>query len=119
MHERRELEGDARNVATARRFVTESLRRWHKPTGDAVLMTSELATNALVHAGSPFIVDVSCSDKGVVRIEVSDSDPTPPVPKAAVSHESVGGRGLLLVTSLAARWGYHLTRHGKTVWFEV
>lgn len=119
MHERREFDGDSRSVAAARRFVTDVLTRWHTPLGDTALMVSELATNAVLHAGSPFVIDVHCSDAGVLRVEVSDTDPTPPVPELGLANESVRGRGLLLVTALARQWGYHMTSHGKTVWFEV
>ena len=119
MQERREFDGEERSVARARLFVSEVLAAWRVPVGDAPLLVSELATNAVVHAGSPFTVKVACTGEEVVRLEVSDTDPTPPVPRPAVTTEAVGGRGLLLVTALARQWGYRLTATGKTVWFEV
>jgi anti-sigma regulatory factor (Ser/Thr protein kinase) len=85
---------------------------------DAVLLASELATNAVVHARSGFEVAVS-TDVDRLRVEVSDADPGVPqvqwVPAGATS-----GRGLLIVETMAAAWGVTtLDGGGKTVWFEL
>lgn len=83
----------------------------------AVLLVSELATNAVRHAHSPFTVSAALQARAV-RVEVEDActqlpDVQPPDVKAT------GGRGMLLVDALSARWGSELTPGGKRVWFEL
>ena len=65
-------------VAAVRRFVTEVLRRWGERDleMDASLVASELATNAVLHASSPFRVSIDRS-VGVVCIAVQDVTPDP------------------------------------------
>jgi anti-sigma regulatory factor (Ser/Thr protein kinase) len=85
----------------------------------AILLTSELVTNAIVHVGGGVELRVN-GDAGVVRITVRDSSPTPPKPRTS-DDRAVTGRGLGLVEQLAARWGTDLTTspRGKEVWFEL
>ncbi len=114
------LAGDPRSAGDARRFVAGALGAWQLgPLVDTVtLLTSELVTNAVVHAGSDVDVVVRLTG-GTARVEVTDRSELAPVPRA-VSPEDDSGRGLALVQTLARRWG---TRRqpggGKTVWFEV
>lgn len=114
-----------RSVATARSFVRDTLQGWGfgDVVDDAVVLTSELVTNAVVHAGTA--ADVLClrSDHGV-RIEVADRYPEREVPlqSAAVSMGSPdreGGRGLQLCAALAGRWGVEYTPTHKNVWFQL
>ncbi|MFB7596129.1 SpoIIE family protein phosphatase [Streptomyces sp. NPDC056160] len=114
-----------RSVATARSFVRDTLQGWGfgDIVDDAVVLTSELVTNAVVHAGTA--ADVLClrSDNGV-RIEVADRYPEREVPlqSAAVSMGSPdreGGRGLQLCAALAGRWGVEYTPTHKNVWFQL
>ncbi|GGX70238.1 hypothetical protein GCM10010358_25770 [Streptomyces minutiscleroticus] len=114
-----------RSVATARSFVRDTLQGWGfgDIVDDAVVLTSELVTNAVVHAGTA--ADVLClrSDEGV-RIEVADRYPDREVPlqSTAVSMSSPdheGGRGLQLCAALAGRWGVEYTPTHKTVWFRL
>jgi anti-sigma regulatory factor (Ser/Thr protein kinase) len=84
----------------------------------ARLLVSELSTNAVVHAaGESFEVRVRSFDS-CVRIEVFDESTTVPV---ALEPDPwrVGGRGLVLVDTLANRWGVDRQPDGKTVWFEL
>ena len=74
---------------------------------------SELATNAVRHAHTPFEVVVQTD--GYVRIEVEDRSTDPPVRKPP-SEE--GGRGLAIVEQLCDRWGVHIVREKKYVWCE-
>jgi anti-sigma regulatory factor (Ser/Thr protein kinase) len=85
----------------------------------AELLTSELVTNALLHAGTDLTVHVErCHEDGTVRIAVDDgSDHAPCVGEPDAG--ALGGRGLPLVASLASRWGWELMPFGKRVWFEV
>src|SRR5438105_3704377 len=88
--------------------------------GDAVdaalLLTSELATNAVRHAGTPFVVRIAWNGP-TLHVEVSDSDPTPPVPR--VPKNGAGGFGLRLLAELADSWGARRSPAGKTIWFDV
>lgn len=85
----------------------------------AELLTSELVTNALLHAGTDLTVHVeSCDGNGSVRIAVDDgSDRAPQM--GDLNDEDLGGRGLPLVANLAARWGWEPLPVGKRIWFEV
>lgn len=114
-----------RSVATARSFVRDTLQGWGFAdiVDDAVVLTSELVTNAVVHAGTH--ADVLClRTQDGVRIEVSDRYPEREVPlqSSAVSMSSPdreGGRGLQLCAALATRWGVDYTPTHKNVWFQL
>jgi anti-sigma regulatory factor (Ser/Thr protein kinase) len=112
----------APSVPRARQFVLDALHGVPPEVCETVaLLVSELATNAVVHAGSEFEVTVIYpTDSGRIRVEVTDSDlhfPTPLDPPPTVPH----GRGLQLVVTLSDAWGMQTssTRNGKTVWFEL
>lgn len=108
---------DPMSVTDARRLVETTLDGCPSSlVGDAVLLTSELVTNAVRHARTPFEVEVVCD--GAVRVVVRDGSAEPPM----VQHpepDELGGRGLLLVEALATRWGFEANGQGKTVWFEL
>lgn len=114
-----------RSVATARSFVRDTLQGWGFADiiDDAVVLTSELVTNAVVHAGTS--ADVLClrCDDGV-RIEVADRYPEREIPLQATainmgSPDREGGRGLQLCAALAGRWGVEYTPTHKQVWFQL
>ncbi|MBA2809442.1 SpoIIE family protein phosphatase [Streptomyces sp. KM273126] len=114
-----------RSVATARSFVRDTLQGWGFAdiVDDAVVLTSELVTNAVVHAGTS--ADVLClrTDDGV-RIEVADRYPEREIPLQTTSvnmgsPDREGGRGLQLCAALAGRWGVDYTPTHKQVWFHL
>ncbi|WP_028806015.1 SpoIIE family protein phosphatase [Streptomyces sp. 303MFCol5.2] len=114
-----------RSVATARSFVRDTLQGWGFADiiDDAVVLTSELVTNAVVHAGTH--ADVLClrSADGV-RIEVSDRYPEREIPLQGSlatmgSPDREGGRGLQLCAAIAGRWGVEYTPTHKQVWFQL
>ncbi|MGW5662690.1 SpoIIE family protein phosphatase [Streptomyces sp. NPDC003758] len=114
-----------RSVASARSFVRDTLQGWGFAdiVDDAVVLTSELVTNAVVHAGTA--ADVLClrSDDGV-RIEVADRYPEREIPLQSTavdmgSPDREGGRGLQLCAALAGRWGVEYTPTHKQVWFQL
>ncbi|WP_255956150.1 SpoIIE family protein phosphatase [Streptomyces odontomachi] len=114
-----------RSVATARSFVRDTLQGWGLTdiADDAVVLTSELVTNAVVHAGTSAEVLCLRATDGV-RIEVSDRYPEREVPVQNSpidmgSPESEGGRGLQLCAALARRWGVEYTPTHKNVWFQL
>ncbi|MEU5159854.1 SpoIIE family protein phosphatase [Streptomyces sp. NPDC020875] len=113
-----------RSVATARAFVRDTLHGWGHAeiVDDAVVLTSELVTNAIVHAGTA--ADVLClRTDDSVRIEVADRYPEREIPLQG-SHvlaplDSENGRGLQLCSALASRWGVEYTATYKQVWFQL
>ncbi|MFE9449887.1 SpoIIE family protein phosphatase [Streptomyces sp. NPDC006739] len=114
-----------RSVATARSFVRDTLQGWGFAdiVDDAVVLTSELVTNAVVHAGTHAEVLCLRAEDGV-RIEVADRYPEREVPlQGSVatmgSPDREGGRGLQLCAALATRWGVDYTPTHKNVWFQL
>jgi hypothetical protein len=112
----------ARNAAgprLARRFVTETLTSWNRLDllTDSLLVVSELATNAVRHAGSDFTVSISQWKKGVTLM-IGDASGNAPVERDADA-DAPGGRGLRLVNESAARWGHFPAGVGKLVWAYV
>ncbi|MFE9460827.1 SpoIIE family protein phosphatase [Streptomyces californicus] len=114
-----------RSVATARAFVRDTLQGWgyNDVVDDAVVLTSELVTNAVIHAGTA--ADVLClrSAEGV-RVEVADHYPEREVPLQSSSidfgsPDRENGRGLLLCAALASRWGVEYSPSRKHVWFQL
>ncbi|MGI5357829.1 SpoIIE family protein phosphatase [Streptomyces sp. CA-252508] len=114
-----------RSVATARAFVRDTLQGWGYTdvVDDAVVLTSELVTNAVIHAGTA--ADVLClrTENGV-RIEVADRYPEREVPlqgssRSVTDPDSENGRGLLLCAALASRWGVEYSPTRKQVWFQL
>ncbi len=111
-------------VRAARALLRSVLDLWdcEDPDDAGALLTSEIVTNAVRHAAGVLAMqldvslDVSLAD-GVVRVAVEDSASAQPAVRAAGA-EDIGGRGLLLVEALAARWGSTPTERGKVVWFE-
>jgi ABC-type transporter Mla MlaB component len=100
----------------ARNLVTEACLGWGLPelVGPASLIASELVTNAVEHAGTPMTLRISRRDR-YVHIALRDGSPVEPAPRRALITES-GGRGLLLVSSVAVDWGSMPSRNGKVVW---
>jgi len=88
-------------------------------TDTALLLVSELTTNAIRH-GTPPVRMALRLDDGRLRVEVTDSSPTLPQ-IGQPGPDQIGGRGLQIVQQLAARWGAQASRStlGKTVWFEM
>jgi anti-sigma regulatory factor (Ser/Thr protein kinase) len=104
----------------ARRQVRAAIMAWETPVDAdiAVLLTSELVTNALQHeAGGTVMLTVTCICDGL-RVAVHDTSRQEPViVDAPVDAEA--GRGLMLVAALSATWGYHPTAAGKAVYFTL
>lgn len=105
--------------AAARRFVVDALGRLGlgHVADDAALVLTELATNAVVHARSPFTVVVTRIAQGV-RIAVHDASRVRPTPYDD-GLTALSGRGLSLVGALASHWAAELTADGKVVWADL
>ena len=109
---------DPASVAAARRFAVAAVDDLDSPTESAlVLLVSELATNAILHARTPFTVRVMAND-GTIRVEVVDGNPRLPRRKR-FGPGAVTGRGLLIVDKEARRWSAERVGGGKKVWFEL
>jgi anti-sigma regulatory factor (Ser/Thr protein kinase) len=121
------LPTNRRSPARGRALLAAQARAWSLPpdtTDTAVLLVSELLTNACLHARAPRDRHIAArcvlGDRGL-RVEVSDAgDSALPVPREA-GPDDESGRGLALVAALASRWGAYPRRYGigKTVWFEL
>jgi anti-sigma regulatory factor (Ser/Thr protein kinase) len=107
------------SVPAARHFVLDVLRSWgHEMlTTDAALVVSELATNALSHAVTPFRAVVYRRGGGL-RIGVEDATDAPLEPRER-SPEAVSGRGVAIVAALSDQWGFDRVAGGKVVWADL
>ena len=102
----------------ALRQLLDSARVDRDTTDTAVLLATELVTNAVEHGRGSAYLDAAVQDRAI-RLEVSDSSTVVPQPNTAVSELDERGRGLLLIEALASRWGVLPRSDGKTVWCEL
>jgi len=105
----------------ARKEVSDAIAAWNiKIDLDvAVLLTSELVTNAITHdGGDDILLAISCC-YCQFRVDVHDTSKSLPVPMTDVPLDFEAGRGLMLVDSLADQWGYYRTATGKAVFFTL
>ncbi|WP_329184660.1 ATP-binding protein [Actinacidiphila glaucinigra] len=112
-----------KTVYIARRQVSRVLNGWGVPddaVDTAVLITSELVTNAIRHCDTRHLVHVQVTDDGTqLLLEVSDPSHRRPRPTVAPSHAE-SGRGLMLVRVVAADFGARdRDPVGKTVWATI
>lgn len=114
------LPAELRSIRAARLFVAErcvAARLTDEQCDDALLLTSELVTNAILHGRSEVCVEVQ--ERGrLMRISVFDENSRHPQP-VAEDPDALDGRGLALVDALARSWGVEDRRLGKAVWFEL
>jgi len=106
----------------ARRATARAADLWRldrEMTDTALLLVSELVTNAIRHGTPPVRLSLRL-DRDRLRVEVTDSSPALPE-LTRPEPDQIGGRGLQIVQLLAARWGasFSSRRLGKTVWFEL
>ena len=107
-----------RSVPFTRRWIGERLAAHPDDVREtASLLTSELVTNAVLHAATEVTVTLRRQGDGL-RIEVADGDPQLPAPKN-YDDAAATGRGLSVVTALADTWGAARQGEGKVVWFEL
>jgi PAS domain-containing protein/anti-sigma regulatory factor (Ser/Thr protein kinase) len=105
----------------ARRFTRRTLRTWDVPADamdTALLVVSELVTNALVHTDGKVRLDLTLINHRL-RIAVTDASPRTPVKPTSLSWEATGGRGILLVEAMSDAWGTVPVSGGKQVWSEL
>jgi anti-sigma regulatory factor (Ser/Thr protein kinase) len=111
--------GTRQDAREARAFVLEMLGPWRdeQVAADAALVVTELAANAVLHAGSAFSVSLALRGD-VIRISVGD---TVPLGQPGGNHwlPAAPGHGLGLVAAMAARWGVETQASGKAIWAEL
>ncbi len=108
------------SVTEARQFAAHHLSGsvTAQALEDVVLAISELATNAIKHAHSSFVLSLDLTEE-MLRVEVTDADSRPVVVPSAVALADTG-RGLRIVQALADQWGIDASSPGsKRVWFTV
>jgi anti-sigma regulatory factor (Ser/Thr protein kinase) len=113
------LPADVTSVPRARAVVVAHCAAWGLDgvSEDASVIVSELVSNSVQHAGTVVKLTVSALP-GLLRLEVTDQSTRPirpQIPPAMADR----GRGLLLVDSLAGRYGVEGRPDGKTVWAEL
>jgi len=114
------------SVATARHRVDQDLAEWGVPESardDAALIISELFTNALIHTDSLEITCRVLAAQHGLCLSITDQGHGPTGPRVRPADrdedcdDAENGRGLLLVSALAAAWGVATDPgHGRTVW---
>jgi anti-sigma regulatory factor (Ser/Thr protein kinase) len=115
------LHPDPVEVATARRFVAETLTRWRASydRDTALLLVSELVTNAVVHARTEITLAIRY-EGGLLTVEVRDGSDRVPVRRGVTATTLTDGRGLNLIADLSDDWGIRRTPgRGKVVWFTL
>jgi anti-sigma regulatory factor (Ser/Thr protein kinase) len=122
------LMADLAAASVARCVVEDAIRAWRVPVDAdvAILLTSELVTNAVTHgtptAGTFVLLTIACDAAGL-RVAVHDGSCDLPVLDTGLLDdapaEAETGRGLLLVTALSTEWGFYRTPAGKAVYFTL
>lgn len=117
---------DVRSPAAARQVLQQALHSyaagpqsitWEGTVGDAVLMVSELVTNAVRHAPGLLLLEITIQ-MDTLHVAVVDDAPGSPV----LHHpdpDDADSTGLIIVNALADRWGHTPGSSRKTVWFDL
>jgi anti-sigma regulatory factor (Ser/Thr protein kinase) len=111
----------SRAVRLARQATRDALVTWRLAYLEetAVLLVSELVTNAVRHARGSDPITLELQAAGTwLRIEVQDADPRWPRPRTPAEFDG-SGFGFVLVDALAGKWGVRETATGKAVWAEI
>jgi PAS domain S-box-containing protein len=114
-----ELPALSSSVPEGRAFLHKALMSWDcdGSADEALLLLSEILTNAVLHADGPIALHVHRTATDLT-VEVGDRSPQLPQPRLA-AEDAESGRGLLLVRTLAGDWGVRPTDEGKTTWFTL
>jgi anti-sigma regulatory factor (Ser/Thr protein kinase) len=115
-----ELANGPAAAAEARSQVRSAICAWDVPVDEsvAVLLTSEVVTNAIRHEAGESVLLVITGGHNELRVEVHDTSPAVPVLVDGLP-DAETGRGLLLVASMSADWGFYRTLPGKAVYFTL
>jgi ABC-type transporter Mla MlaB component len=112
-----ELEPVVGAARRSREMVTEACGRWDQPAlaGPTCIVVTEMVNNVVAHARTPMIVLLAVR-QDAMAVAVRDRSNTIPQFTGPVPATSFGGRGLLLIDSVADRWGSLRLETGKVVW---
>jgi ABC-type transporter Mla MlaB component len=112
-----ELEPAIGAARRSRELVTEACGRWDLPglAGPACIVVTEMVNNVVAHAHTPMIVLLAMRPDAM-SVAVRDRSTSVPRFTGPVPATSYGGRGLLLIDSVADRWGSLRLESGKVVW---
>ena len=116
-----EVPAEPTGPGQVRRWLSSQLRAWgvgEEVAYTAMLCASELTTNALLHAGTPALVEVDLSVERLLVV-VTDTGTRGPITRTSPEALASRGRGLNMIDSLADAWGSEPTLRGAAVWFEV
>lgn len=116
-----EVPAEPTGPGQVRRWLSSQLRAWgvdEEVAYTAMLCASELTTNALLHAGTPALVEVDLSAERLLVV-VTDTGTRGPITRTSPEALASRGRGLNMIDSLADAWGSEPTVRGAAVWFEV
>jgi anti-sigma regulatory factor (Ser/Thr protein kinase) len=107
-------------AAAARGHVRAAINAWDVPVDEsvAVLLASELVTNAIRHEEGETVTLVITSPCRQLRVDVHDTSRSVPIPVDGPA-DAETGRGLMLVASLSQEWGFYRTPMGKAVYFML
>jgi hypothetical protein len=112
------LEPQVSAARRSRELITETCGRWGRPelAGSACIVVTELVNNVVTHARTPMTVLLAVHDEGM-SVAVRDEAATAPTFSGApVAPTAYGGRGMLLIDSVASSWGCLALAQGKVVW---
>ena len=117
------LPGQPQHVRQARHFVAGTIGGKYRQHDTALLLTSELVTNAVEHSksGRPggtldLVISATCA---ALLISVTDQGPVAGLPAISAPPGGTSGNGLVLVDSLSDGWGYRHDGGRTTVWFRL
>jgi anti-sigma regulatory factor (Ser/Thr protein kinase) len=114
-------QADSSTPRSAREIVSALLRGMgcDDLVDDALLLTSELVTNAVIHATGAVALHAELHDDGL-RVAVHDQAPDLATPRPRPVDAEEHGRGLAIVEQVAAAWSSEVrSGGGKVTWFEL
>ena len=114
------LPAEPATAGEARDHVRAVLAAWDVPVDAdiAVLLASDVVTNAILHQVDGTITLVLTSSPGQLRVDVYGT-PVHLPPYGPLPYEVPNGRGLALVKTLADQWGWYVTPMGRAVYFTL
>lgn len=116
--ERIDLPPEPASAGVARRAVRQACGGAASDVHALLLCTSELVTNAVLHGVPPITLEIEVTDPSI-RIAVHDRGTATIERRQALTGDTLSGRGLGIVETLAASWGYDRTARGNVAWFEM
>jgi hypothetical protein len=102
----------------SRELITDACARWELVdlAGSACIVATEMVNNVVAHAHTPMIILLAARGDGLAVAVRDESAIVPAFTGAPVAPTAYGGRGMLLIDSVASRWGNILLEDGKVVW---